>query len=276
MASKSDKERRHLTGYEDGIKGKWFSIFLPINEDIVEGQRQGYEDHLRNKDLAERIATERVTERIVEKEVTPSTQGRGTSVFHSPDYSGIEVFGVAWLGRVISKLRAPNIKWSCSFNNCMRKYSSGVFGYESTGADDCVIITGYFLDGEIGYNVRIDFNRPHSEGWFSEGWLPRKNWYFSLKVDTNFGYTGVVSYSSRSSREVRIGIEFMGDILRSIEPEEERKRISWQQEEAKRQAAIQSSRDRFWNGKEKTICPYGHKVEKHYRFCGKCGVPLSP
>lgn len=56
MADKSSKERRHLAGYEDGIKGKQFSIFLPINEDIIEGQRQGYEDHLRNKDLAERVA----------------------------------------------------------------------------------------------------------------------------------------------------------------------------------------------------------------------------
>ncbi len=67
----TDKSALHLAGYEDGVKGKfpWFPFL--VNEDIVAGQRHGYEDYLLNKDLAERVAAktgERSIERVVEVE----------------------------------------------------------------------------------------------------------------------------------------------------------------------------------------------------------------
>ena len=85
MADKKGEERSRLAGYEVGFSGsRPDGLSLICAEGTyVEGQRQGYADYLKNKDLAERIAagakasvvkteerssTAGVTERVVEVE----------------------------------------------------------------------------------------------------------------------------------------------------------------------------------------------------------------
>ncbi len=236
MTSKLIKERSHQAGYEDGIKGKRAGFSLLFSSDKqTEGQRQGYEDHLRNKDLAERItaktgerSTERVVERVVvvKEVVRPISSGYDEGGIEDPFNVGLktqEVSGVEWLKRIMARLEIVKPDWQFDDITSIGKYFH-IFGIvldQRRVFNDFIGFCGQFTQGQTKYWIKILFLDTSTPS--------------GISIRVVEGNDCILAFEDASPETGRLGKKLVIAILCLIRPKEE-KRWRSRGEENKRAA----------------------------------------